>query len=130
MTFFVQIETGSRTPIFKQIVHQIARAVSRGELEEGTALPSTRALADRLVVNPNTVARAYRELTRQGVIDSQQGKGSFIAKRGTKKAPIENQRVFSQALVAFLDEISSLGMSDAEIKKMLASKLKENNQKE
>ena len=70
MTFDLRISTGSSTPIFRQIVEQVRLAAAMGTLAAGDALPSVRALAERLVVNPNTIAKAYAELSREGVIEA------------------------------------------------------------
>jgi GntR family transcriptional regulator len=75
----ISITTGSSVPIFRQIVDQVRLAAARGAVRAGEQLPSVRALAERLVVNPNTVAKAYAELAADGLIETHQGKGVFIA---------------------------------------------------
>jgi GntR family transcriptional regulator len=70
MTVAFNINTGSNTPIYKQITDQVRLAVTTGKLNVGDPLPSVRALAEDLVVNPNTVARAYSELMREGLLYS------------------------------------------------------------
>ncbi|MHC4826365.1 MAG: GntR family transcriptional regulator, partial [Planctomycetota bacterium] len=81
MSLDLRISTGSTTPIYRQLIDQIRVAALRGRLAQGDQLPSVRALAVRLVINPNTVARAYGELARDGVIESQRGKGYFVARK-------------------------------------------------
>ena len=80
MSFELQISAGGTSPIFKQVVDQVRLGVATGKLAAGDQLPSVRMLAERLVVNPNTVARAYAELARDGIIDSQPGRGVFVAR--------------------------------------------------
>jgi GntR family transcriptional regulator len=82
------IEVHSGIPAYKQIIHHVQAAVAAGALAEGDQLPTIRALHQRLDVNPNTVARAYRELQALGVITGHQGSGSFVAP-APKKAPMK-----------------------------------------
>ncbi len=82
-------DTSSRTPIYRQLIDQVRRAVARGSVRPGERLPSVRQLSRELVVNPNTVARAYTELEREGTLVTQQGRGVFVAELRqdlTKKA--------------------------------------------
>ena len=84
-----QCDTTSRTPIYRQLIDQIRRAIARGQLKPGDRLPSVRQLSRDLVVNPNTIARSYTELEREGTIVTQQGRGAFVAEPQmdlTKKA--------------------------------------------
>ena len=91
------VEFHSGIPVYKQIINRITEAVARGELREGDQLPTIRALHEALNVNPNTVAKAYRELELKGVIRAEQGSGCYISppraepplKRKEKKARIE-----------------------------------------
>src|ERR1700728_2801535 len=79
MQFYPEISTGSGIPIFRQVIDQIRLAIATGRLPAGTQLPSVRALAERLLVNPNTIAKAYAELAREKIIETHQGKGVFVA---------------------------------------------------
>ena len=74
------IDLTSRTPIYEQIYNKIIELIISGTLVENSQLPSVRSLAKDAGVNPNTVAKAYQELERNGIIYSLQGRGSFIAK--------------------------------------------------
>jgi GntR family transcriptional regulator len=73
------INLGSRLPIYQQLAQQIREAIARGELQPEAALPSVRQLSRELVVNPNTVSRAYTELEREGLLTSRPGRGVFVA---------------------------------------------------
>jgi GntR family transcriptional regulator len=77
----IAINTGSAMPIYKQITDQVRLAVARGRLAVGDPLPSVRSLAEELVVNPNTVARAYTDLAREGLIESRAGRGVFVTRK-------------------------------------------------
>src|SRR6266550_881742 len=73
------IEFHSGIPVYKQIVHRITSAIADGTLKEGDRLPTIRALREQLDINPNTVAKAYRELELKGVISTERGSGCFVA---------------------------------------------------
>jgi len=120
-----QIITGSSTPVYRQIVDQVRKAVASGALRAGEQLPSVRALAEHLVINPNTVARAYGDLTRDGVIESQPGKGLFIAPRRQIFSDDERRRRLDQAIETFLNDVALLDFSQAEILALLKQRLSE-----
>ena len=109
----LQITTGSSTPIYRQVVDQIRQAVGSGKLETGAPVPSVRALAAELLVNPNTVAKAFSALVRDGVLESQQGRGYFVAKRREIYTKRERQRRLENVMDPFLAEALTLGY-DAE----------------
>jgi len=75
----IRVAPGGSRPIYRQIIDQVRQAVATEELAVGDALPSVRRLAEDLVVNHNTVAKAYAELVREGVLESQHGRGVFVA---------------------------------------------------
>src|SRR5689334_24231032 len=78
MSLKIVISTGSTTPIYKQIADQLRLGVANGKLSVEDQLPSVRALAEELVLNPNTVARAYTDLAREGIVQARPGRGAFI----------------------------------------------------
>ena len=80
-TFHLNVTTGAGTPIYRQIIDQVRLGVATGALRPGQAMPSVRSLAERLVVNANTVVKAYAELVRDGVLEAQQGMGFFVAEK-------------------------------------------------
>lgn len=125
MALEFRIATGSSAPIYRQIVEQIRKAVATGTLAQGEQLPSVRALAELLVINPNTVARAYADLTREGILDSQAGKGLFVASRRQMFSDEERRRRLEQATEVFLSEVAFLDFSRAEILGLLHDKLAE-----
>lgn len=98
-----RIEFHSGIPAYRQIINRIQAEISRGNLREGDQLPTIRALHQKLQVNPNTVARAYRELALTGVIESQQGSGSFVARpRDHAALPTEVRQAKTEELAARL----------------------------
>ena len=90
--FRIQVTAGSSVPIYRQVIDQVRHAAASGKLPVGEPLPSVRALAAELVVNPNTIAKAYAALVRDGVIESQQGKGYSVAPRRTVYSRAERNR--------------------------------------
>lgn len=120
-----RVATGSNTPIYRQISEQVRKGVAAGALAAGEQLPSVRALAELLVINPNTVARAYADLMHEGVLESQPGKGLFVAKRLQKFSKEERLRRLNQALEVFLQEVLFLDFTHQEILNALQHKLAE-----
>jgi GntR family transcriptional regulator len=123
-SFSINVTTGSGTPIYRQIVDQVRLGVATGALSPGDAMPSVRSLGERLVVNPNTVARAYGDLVRDGVLEAHQGRGVFVA--NTKRqvySRAERQRRMQQALETFVHEAVFLDFTADEIRTAVDEKL-------
>lgn len=105
----------SRLPIYRQLVEQIRAAVARGKLVPGDRLPSVRQLSRELVVNPNTIARAYTELERDGLLLTQQGRGVFVAELKTELTKRARLKQLEQELDQLLVEAVHLGFSAEEL---------------
>lgn len=118
-----QITVGSATPIYRQIVDHVRHGVAVGSMSPGDQLPSVRGLAEQLVINPNTVAKAYADLVRDGVIESQQGRGYFISDRRQIYSDEERRRRLDHALDAFVSETLVLDFTAEQIKEALDDKL-------
>ena len=125
MALDVRIATGSAVPIYRQIVDQVCLAVANGVVANGDRLPSVRALAERLVVNPNTVARAYADIVIDGVIESRHGRGAFVAKRRQVYSRTERSRRLEGALDRFISETLVLDFTHDEIRDALDRKLQQ-----
>ena len=121
--FQLNITTGTGTPIYRQIVDQVRLAAATGDLPAGQALPSVRSVAERLVVNVNTVVKAYGELVRDGVLESLQGKGFFVAPRRQIYSRAERLRRLRQAADAFVREAVFLDFPAGEIRAAVDEKL-------
>ncbi len=126
MPLTISILTGSNTTIYRQIVEQVCAAVLAGKIADDEPLPSVRALAEELVVNPNTVARAYRELAREGVIESRPGRGMFVSHRRQIYTTAERRRRLEQAVNSLVADGFMLGFTGAEIIEAVAAKTREN----
>jgi GntR family transcriptional regulator len=125
VNFTIAISTGSKVPIYKQITDQVWQAVSIGKLTVGDQLPSVRALAEQLVVNPNTVARAYTDLTRDGLIESKAGRGVFITQKRKVFTREESRRRLEPLLETAIGEAMSLDFTHEELKLVFEKKLSE-----
>ena len=110
-----RIDPGNRQPIYRQLAAQIREGIATGKLAAESKLPSVRELSRHLVVNPNTVARVYTELEREGIINTRPGLGVFVARPKselTKKA--RRDRLLS-GLDPFLTEAVHLGFAPQEV---------------
>ncbi len=119
----IRIVPGGNRPIYRQIIDQVRNSVATFELAVGDSLPSVRQLAEELVLNHNTVAKAYAELVREGVLESRHGRGVFVAKRRQVYSPGERKRRLDQALDVFLSEILTLGYTPPQIEDAVTKRL-------
>jgi GntR family transcriptional regulator len=110
-----RIDPSSRLPIYRQLGNQIREAVARGRLRPGEQLPSVRDLSRTLVVNPNTVARVYTELEREGVLHTRQGLGVFVAEPKAELTKRARKERLEELLDRFLTEAVYLGFSADEV---------------
>ena len=124
MPLKISIVTGSPDPVYRQIVEQVRVAIAGGALQPGEQLPSVRALAELLVVNPNTVARAYNDLMSEGALESRPGKGVFVARRRQIFSKEERVRRLEAAVQTLVKEVALLGFSDEEILELLQAELR------
>jgi GntR family transcriptional regulator len=121
--FQINITTGANAPIYRQIVDQVRLAVATGTLPAGHPMPSVRGLAEELLINFNTVAKAYGELVRDGVLESQQSRGYFVAAKRQVYSRAERLRRLRHAADAFLHEAVFLDFTADEIRKAVEDKL-------
>jgi len=108
------IDPKSALPIYRQIIAQIRRGVAAGLLAPGDQLPSVRELAARLLVNPNTVARVYRDLERDGLLETRRGQGTFISGNAEALAESERRRLVAEKLEDVASDVRSFGLSEEE----------------
>jgi GntR family transcriptional regulator len=104
----LRISTDDGLPIYLQIANQVKCLVASGRLARGDEIPPIRVLAHQLLVNPNTVARAYLELERAGVVVKRHGSGTYISDNGSPLARKERLRIVSQRVDALLTEARHL----------------------
>ena len=123
MAAVFQVNTGSNTPIYQQITDQVRLAVASGRLAVGDQLPSVRALAEELVVNPNTVARAYAELAREGLLEARAGRGVFITRKRKVFSRAEGWRRLEPMLDALIGEAMILDFTREELRHAFEARL-------
>jgi GntR family transcriptional regulator len=116
MPFSFRVTSGDRVPIYLQIVEQARHAIAHGKLQPGEALPSIRTLAEDLLVNPNTVAKAYTELAREGFVDVRRGKGMVVADRPPRSPSSGGDVRLKAILSAFLEEAFAQGLSPNDVR--------------
>lgn len=122
MPAVLTVDPRSGVPIYLQIIEQVKRSVALGILQAGEQLPTVKQLALDLTVNPNTVARAYRELERDDVIETAPGRGSFVRGNGSiESAKSAAGDVARDTIDAALREVKSVGLSKSAVRELLAT---------
>ena len=119
----LQIVTGDPRPINRQIVDGVRRLIASGELPVGAALPSVRGLAQQLTINPNTVAKAYSELTTEGWLDARAGLGLFVAIPRQRLSDDERERRLDEAVQRFAGDVIGLDYPAATVLDRVAGEL-------
>ncbi len=107
MHIHINIKEGS--PVYQQIVRQVKYLIACGRITPHDELPGVRVLAERLLINPNTVARAYRDLEALGLVYKRPGLGVYVAERGSPLSSEERRRIVGERVDALLAEASQLG---------------------
>lgn len=118
------IDPKSTLPIYRQIVDQVTRAIGAGVYQPGEALPSQRALAVQLRVNPNTVQRAFDELLRDGVVESHKGRGVFVVDRRHVTPRGGAEKSCESALASSIDAALDAGMTPSRIRELFETALR------
>ena len=119
MPAVLTVDPRSGVPIYLQIIEQIKRSVAFGVLAPGEQLPTVKQLALDLTVNPNTVAKAYRELERDEIIETSPGRGSFVRLNGTaESAYAAASDITAETLAQALREAKSIGLTAAQVRSL------------
>ena len=114
----IHISTADGVPIYQQIMNQIKYLVSSGRLTAGEELPPIRSLAEKLVINPNTVARAYRELESAGIVEKRRTAGTYVSDQGSPLARRERLKILTERIDALLAEARQMDIAFEEIVKL------------
>jgi len=109
--FEFRLDLHSGVPVYRQIIDQVMGGIASGTLTGGDQLPTVRQVAVDLSINPNTVVRAYRELEIRGVLDTQQGTGTFIGSQPVKQDEVERRRQLSQLVSEFVARAGAAGFT-------------------
>jgi GntR family transcriptional regulator len=118
-SFAFRLDAHSGVPVYRQLIDQVQGAIAMGVLRPGDQLPTVRLVAVDLAINPNTVMRAYRELEIRGVLDTQQGTGTFVADRPAATTDEEKSRKLSQLVGEFVARAGAAGLSLNELMEAL-----------
>jgi len=110
-------------PIYLQLMEQVKHAIETGALRPGDQLPGIRPLAEELVINPNTVAKAYRELEHDGVIELRHGAGAFVSASAKGKKLTDKVRTAQPVVTAAVEKLRARGLSDEEIRRLFEAEL-------
>jgi|SRR5271157_4082465 len=106
-----RLDLHSGVPVYRQIIDQVMGGIAAGALSGGDQLPTVRQVAVDLSINPNTVVRAYRELEIRGVLETQQGTGTFIGNQEVKRDEVERRRQLNQLVAEFVSRAGSAGFT-------------------
>ena len=120
---FEHIDPRSPTPLYAQIAGRLRVAIAAGEMKSGDALPSVRALATRLRVNPATVVQAYRDLEAEGFVEMRQGAGTFVREVVPERRASERTRQAAGLVRQLVTEAGRLGLTTKELLQAIAQEL-------
>src|SRR3984893_12696603 len=123
MTTLLRPNPSSGVPIYLQLMEQVKHAIETGALRPGEQLPGMRPLAEELVINPNTVAKAYRELEHEGVIELRHGAGAFVSAMAQAKKLTDKLRAGQAVVAAAVEKLRALGVTDEEIRRLFEAEL-------
>ena len=126
----LRIDTTGGVPIYLQIIEQVKYHIATGALQADDELPSVRALAGEHLVNPNTVARAYLELEREGVIYKKRGMGTYVAEKGVDMSVKEKVNIVRDLLEKALVQGAQLGLDADSLRKVFEESLKKFSKEE
>jgi GntR family transcriptional regulator len=113
----------SGVPIYLQLMEQVKHAVETGAVRPGEQLPGIRPLAEELVINPNTVAKAYRELEHEGVIELRHGAGAFVSANAGPKKLTNKLRAAQDIVSSAVERLHARGVTDEEIRRLFEAEL-------
>lgn len=126
---YFEIDSSNGVPVWEQVYRQIAFAIVNGIISPGELVPSVRSLARDLAINPNTVARAYRDLQTEGVVEVVRGSGMIVTKTAKTKCKSIRAALFKQQMSVMVSEARRSQLSDDEIRQLLENQLKKNRKK-
>jgi len=110
-------------PIYLQLMEQVTHAIETGALQAGEQLPGIRPLAEQLVINPNTVAKAYRELEHEGLIELRHGAGAFVSATARTKKLTDTVRAAQGIVAGAIETLRGRGLTDEEIRRLVEAEL-------
>jgi GntR family transcriptional regulator len=127
--FRFTLDLRSGVPVYRQIIDQVRAGMASGSLVAGDQLPTVRQLAVDLEINPNTVARAYRELELGGLLETHQGTGSFVSAQKIKRPDAERERQLAQIAGDCISRAGAMGFTVDEVIEQLQKAASESNRR-
>jgi GntR family transcriptional regulator len=119
----LHVNPSAGQPLYLQLIQQVRHAIETGVLQPGELLPGVRALAQELVMSPNTVIKAYGELERDGWIDVRHGSGAYVSARRGMKPRADRLRTAQERVRALIARLQADGLSDEEIQRLFQAEL-------
>jgi GntR family transcriptional regulator len=119
----VKPNPSSGVPIYLQLMEQVKHAIETGALRPGEQLPGIRPLAEELVINANTVAKAYRELEHEGVIELRHGAGAFVSSKAKPRQAADKFRTAQPLVADVVAKLRARGLSEEEIRRLFEAEL-------
>jgi GntR family transcriptional regulator len=123
MAIWIQISSGSDKAIYSQIVEQIASAIAKGQIAVGDKLPAVRRLATELVINPNTVANAYKILERMGLVITKTGSGTYVSDMKQRSKDASQINILSERMDNLIAQGLNLGIKKEDLIDMFKKRL-------
>ncbi len=120
-----RLDSSSGVPFYRQVIDQVLLAVADGRLKPGAQLPTVRALAVDLSVNLNTIARAYREMEIRGIVETQQGTGTFVSARRPERKAAERRKALERLVEQFLTSAAGQGFTHDEFAEAVLAKVED-----
>ena len=115
-----RLDARSGVPTYLQLVQQVKQAVQFGLLHPGDQLPTVKEVVAKLVINPNTVLKAYRELDIAGIVEGRRGQGTFVSE-SLPSPPVENHETLQKALLKWVSSARSAGLDEDTIAALVAT---------
>lgn len=123
MALWIQISPGSDEPVYLQVVNQISRAIAKGQIAKGDKLPAVRKLATELVINPNTVARAYSQLEQAGLVTTKTGSGTFVSDPRLRGHDAADINVLTERMDGLITRGLNLGLDKNDLASLFEGRL-------
>lgn len=127
--FSFRLDLHSGVPVYRQLIDQVMGGMAAGTLAGGDQLPTVRQVAVDLAINPNTVVRAYRELEIRGVLETQQGTGTFVSHKKVERDEVERGRQLSQLVSEFVARAGASGFTVADLVEQLNERSNDSEKK-
>lgn len=119
----LRIDSTNGVPLYLQIAKEVKHSIAIGSLKPGEQIPSVREIALQITVNPNTVAKAYRELEARGIVETRRGTGTFVSEKIIDVTQGERQKIISELIDRAIDEARHLQMNEDEMTKLLVERV-------